>query len=290
MKLLGKPVAQLIENQDILPISGQKHCHLAIVLVGQNPQSAIYVREKVKAGRKLGLKISVYKFLNDTDLVKIQETIRYLNEDDDIAGIILQLPLPNDLKSETDQLISLIYQSKDVDSLTEENRQFAKKIKSLNNQKFSDKFSLLKKLYQLKKILIPPTAAAVMEILSYYKIELNEIVLIGRGLLVGSPVAKLLDQMAIPYQVIHSQTNEAEKKQLLKEASVIISGTSSALPIFSNKDIDKEAVIIDCAHDFDHNNSKDLKTQRVTPLIGGVGPVTVACLLRNVVLAKKWQE
>lgn len=288
MLLLGKPVAEKIETEETSPnLKDQTLPHLAIVLVGKNHQSEIYVREKQNAGRVLGVNVSVYCFAETDSLTKIKEAISYLNKDPEIDGIIIQLPLPKKLADKTKTLLNLISPQKDVDGLVYRDIQFS--LPSLpSSPSLSSKYIALKKDFFAAKKFLPPTASAVMEVLSFYQIEPKNIALIGRGLLVGKPLAAFFDLLAIKYQVIHSQTTSEEKTKILKKADLVISGTSSKEPIFSAQDLKSKVTVIDCAADFDHNSIKGNWQGLVTPLIGGIGPVTVACLMRNVTLAKQW--
>lgn len=285
IKLLkGREVAEKIEKEDIIPnlqkiTKGQPH--LAILLVGNDKQSEIYVREKEKKGRELGVEVSVYRLETQASADQITNLITFLNQDEEVNGIIIQLSLPEKLKPATQELLDLIDSTKDVDALTTKS--------ALSSFSSLSSFAELKSAYLANRLFLPPTASAALEIIDYYQIPLKNILLIGRGILVGAPVAKMLNEMQVEYQVIHSQTVSEKQEKLLKKAQLIISGTNSQKPIFEPSDVKSDAAIIDCAADFDHNNIDNWKGS-VTPVIGGIGPVTVACLMRNVVLAYCWQN
>ena len=291
MKLLGKPVAEQIEKEEIIPNLqklASEQPHLAILLVGDDHESEIYVQQKEKTGKRLGIGVSVYRLDQTAPIDEIKDIISFLNDDDEINGIIIQLPLPKNLKSVTQELLDLIDPAKDVDALTTDSAKSSISIVS--------SFTELKSAYQAKKLFLPPTASAALEIIDFYQIPFQATLLIGRGILVGSPVAKMLNEMQVKYQVIHSQIIPENQQKLLKKAQLIISGTNSQKPIFGPSDVKSDAVIIDCAADFDHDICRDTPQRvctfkgSITPAIGGIGPVTVYCLLRNVVYASIWQN
>lgn len=284
MKLLsGAPVAKQIEHEDILPNLKKlaSPLYLAIISISNDHQSQIYICQKQKKAKELGIKLSVYKLLIDCTFEETRETIDFLNNDSKIAGIIVQLPLPSKLSDKTQLILNLIDSKKDVDVLSSK--------PSLPSLLSQSSFAKLKIAYLASRQFLPPTAAAVMEIISFYQIDLKNIIIIGQGILVGRPVARLFNQLKIPYQIISEQTKSANRDQLLKNADLIISGSSSSKPIFGVNDIKSRAAVIDCAGDFDQNNINNWPGS-CTPPVGGVGPVTVACLMRNVVYAKLWQN
>lgn len=283
-QLSSKPVAEKIEKEDILPNLQKlksEQPHLAILLVGDDRDSEIYVRQKEKIGKKLGIEVSVYRLEKNASADQVKDLITFLNHDLEINGIIIQLPLPEKLKSATQKLLDLIDPAKDVDALTAFSAKSS--LSSLSS------FTELKSAYQSKKLFLPPTATAALEIIDFYQIPFKDILLVGRGILVGAPVAKMLNEMQVEYEIIHSQIIPENQQKLLKKAQLIISGTNSQKPIFGPSDVKSDAMIIDCAADFDHDNIGNWNGS-VTPLIGGIGPVTVICLLRNVVYAKIWQN
>lgn len=284
MKLLkGGEVAEKIEKEEIIPNLQKlksEQPHLAILLVGDDYDSEIYVRQKEKTGKKLGIKVSVYRLENGASDDQVKDILNFLNQDSEINSIIIQLPLPENLKSSTQELLNLIDPTKDVDALTTDSAKSS--ISAVSS------FTELKSAYLTKHLFLPPTASAALEIIDFYQISFKEPLLIGRGILVGAPVAKMLNEMQVEYKVIHSQIIPANQQKLLKNAHLIISGTNSQKPIFGPSDVKSDAAIIDCAADFDHNNINGWSGS-VTPIIGGIGPVTVACLMRNVVYARIWQ-
>jgi len=287
MKLLqGNPIVKKIDQNDIVPNLDSTMLNLAIILIGKNPDSLKFVNEKQKAGKDLGMEVSIYKFEDSGPLEEIEDTIEFLNKDEDIEGILIQLPLPEKIKSETNSLIDLIDPAKDVDVLGQSRD--TKFCVSTSNDNFPKKFAQLKKHYLEEKIFLPPTACAVMEIIDHYQIEPKDILIIGQGLLVGRPIAALFDQMKIEYQAIDECCKEKDRKNKLQKADLIISGTSSSEPIFGPNDIKNTATVIDCAGDFNHNECNDKLEITSTPAVGGVGPVTIRCLLRNLIYSKLW--
>lgn len=291
MKLLkGREVAEKIEKEDIIPNlqkTTNDQPHLAILLVGNDYDSEIYVRQKEKTGKKLGIKVSVYHLEKDASANQVKDILNFLNQDSEINGIIIQLPLPEKLKSETQELLDLIDPTKDVDALTTKS--------ALSSLSSSPSFAQLKSAYLANHLFLPPTATAALEIIDFYQIPFKDTLLIGRGILVGAPVAKMLNEMKVEYQVIHSQIIPKNQQKLLKKAQLIISGTNSQKPIFGPRDVKSDAAIIDCAADFDHDSRDTMHCVStfdgsITPTIGGIGPVTVVSLLRNVVYSRIWQR
>lgn len=285
MKLLsGVLVAKQIEDQEILPnlkTLAADQPYLAIISVGNDSKSQVYIRQKQKKAKELGIELLVYQLQADCTFEKIRKTVDFLNNDAEISAIIVQLPLPSTLSDKTQLILNLINAKKDVDALSS--------IPSLSSLSSKPSFAELKQTYLASQQFLAPTAAAVMEIISFYQIDLNNIVIIGQGVLVGRPVAVLLDQLKIPYQTVDEKTKSADRDRFLKNADLIISGSSSPKSIFDIKDLKSTSVVIDCAADFDQNDINSWSGS-ATPPIGGVGPVTVACLMRNVVLAKLWSE
>lgn len=237
---------------------------LAVIFVGNNPASKLYVKIKEKKAEEIGIKTIVTKLSNKIKTNELNKIIKKFNNDKSIHGILVQLPLPKHVN--TDKILSTINPKKDVDALNPKN----------------------------KKIL-PPTPSAIIDILRYYKIEITNknIVIIGYGKLVGKPLSKIIKKNKNnKLYILTSKTKNIKKYS--KEADILICATGHPNLISSN-DIKKGVVIIDAGVkkikdkvQGDVNYKKVFnKCSYITPPTGGVGPVTVAKLLENVVKLTK---
>ena len=250
------------------------------ILVGSDPVSAQYVRMKAKTAESIGIKfhnVHLAETISDEELIS---EIKKINEIPNICGLIIQLPLPQ--KFDKHKILNAVSTTIDVDCLNEETSNL---------------------FYENKSTFGFPTALACIHILDSLKIpmkskSLNElgekIVVVGQGILVGKPVTYILKKRGLNVDVITRETDEEVKKMLYKNADVIISATGSGKII--KGDMLKEGVII---IDAGTSESKggivgdvDLDSVQgvasfVSPVPGGVGPVTVAMLLNNVLEVAK---
>ncbi|HJT50013.1 MAG TPA: bifunctional 5,10-methylenetetrahydrofolate dehydrogenase/5,10-methenyltetrahydrofolate cyclohydrolase [Nitrososphaeraceae archaeon] len=245
---------------------------LATVLVGNDPASAIYVNNKQKAAAEVGICTKDHKMSSDISQNELIELIRKLNRDPDVHGILVQLPLPQGI-NEAD-VINTINPSKDVDGLTEANAGM---------------------LFNGRASLIPCTPSGIMHLLDYYKIEVESIdaVILNRSNLVGKPLAILLLQRNASVMICHSKTKNLIDK--IKSADLIVTavGNRERFALSSNM-IKDGAIIIDVGisrlmgrpvGDVVDFESTKKKASWITPVPGGVGPMTIAMLLNNTVLA-----
>jgi methylenetetrahydrofolate dehydrogenase (NADP+)/methenyltetrahydrofolate cyclohydrolase len=244
---------------------------LATILVGDNPASATYVRNKHKACEQVGILTKDLKPSATISQSEINETIDSLNKDDSIHGILVQLPLPQQLdKFETTSRISPI---KDVDGLTPHNMGL---------------------LTMGKAILKTCTPSGIMEMFDYYNIDLSgkNVVLINRSNLIGKPLYHLLLEKNATVITCHSKTKNL--KEISKSADIVITAVGDRKKFVLTADMIKEgAVVIDVA--ISTNEGKlvgDIdfeeiikKASYASPVPGGVGPMTVAMLLKNTVIA-----
>jgi len=244
---------------------------LATILVGDNPASATYVRNKHKACEQVGILTKDLKPSATISQSEINETIDSLNKDDSIHGILVQLPLPQQLdKFETTSRISPI---KDVDGLTPHNMGL---------------------LTMGKAILKTCTPSGIMEMFDYYNIDLSgkNVVLINRSNLIGKPLYHLLLEKNATVITCHSKTKNL--KEISKSADIVITAVGDRTKFVLTADMIKEgAVVIDVA--ISTNEGKlvgDIdfeeiikKASYASPVPGGVGPMTVAMLLKNTVTA-----
>ena len=241
---------------------------LAIVYIGDNPNSEIYIKNKLKKCAEIGIKAEVCKFAANTSLEEIANTIINLNKREDIDGIIIQSPIPSNLDEE--YLNSLIAPSKDVDGFGIFN---------------------VGKLASNKESLIAATPLGVLKLLEHENIEIvgKHVVIVGRSKIVGRPIALLMLNHDATVTIAHSKTKNL--KEITKTADILI--VAIGKPEFINKSYIKESAVVidvgitrkDDGHvygDIDFDDAKNVVSY-ITPVPGGVGPMTIAMLLNNVV-------
>ena len=244
---------------------------LATILVGNNSASQTYVRNKHKACEEVGIITQDHQPSEDITQKKLNELIDSLNDDASVHGILLQLPLPNELNEF--EATSRILPEKDVDGLTPHN---------------------VGLLSIGSSILKPCTPSGIIEMFDYYKISLEgkNVVIINRSNLVGKPLYHLLLQRNSTVTTCHSRTLNLQ--EVCKNADIVISGVGDRDKFTLTSDMIKEnAIVIDVAtthydgklkgdSDFDEIISK---ASYASPVPGGVGPMTVAMLLKNTITA-----
>ncbi len=264
---IRKQVKKLISEEKIMPC-------LAVIQIGDNKASQVYIKNKKKACEDVGIRFEHIKF-NDTiseDLV-INE-IKRLNNDISVNGILVQLPLPDGF--DEGKIINEINPIKDVDGLTYQN---------------------VGNLVLENDCLVPCTPLGVMELLKAYKVDLatKNVCLVGRSNLVGKPLMQLLLKEDATLSVCHSKSLDI--KNYTTKADVLI--VAAGHPNLITKDMVKEgAVVIDVGINKEGNllcgdvdfEEVSKKASLITPVPGGVGPMTVSCLLKNVVKAYKIQN
>jgi len=261
-----------VEN---LKSNGIEPC-LATILVGDNPASAVYVRNKHKASDSIGIKTKDHKLPSETTQDDLNNIIDDLNRNNEVHGILVQLPLPNHLDEFA--TTSRISPLKDVDGLTPQN---------------------VGLLSIGKSILRPCTPSGIMEMFYYYKINLEgkKIVLINRSNLIGKPLYHLLLQNNATVITCHSKTTNLN--ELCQNADIIITAVGDRTKFKLTSDmIKQDAIVIDVAifrhedklvGDSDYDDIIQ-KASWATPVPGGVGPMTVAMLLKNTVTAASLQK
>ena len=261
-----------VEN---LKSNGIEPC-LATILVGDNPASAVYVRNKHTASDSIGIKTKDHKLPSETTQDEIDDIIDGLNRSDEVHGILVQLPLPNHLDEFA--TISRISPLKDVDGLTPQN---------------------VGLLSIGKSILRPCTPSGIMEMFYYYKINLEgkKVVLINRSNLIGKPLYHLLLQNNATVITCHSKTTNLN--ELCQNADIVITAVGDRTKFKLTSDmIKQDAIVIDVAifrhegklvGDSDYDDIIQ-KASWATPVPGGVGPMTVAMLLKNTVTAASLQK
>ena len=264
IKEILKSAIEKLKSEGVVPC-------LATVLVGDDPASATYVKNKHNACEKIGIKTKDHKISADTTQKELDKIIDNLNNDNEVHGILVQLPLPNQLNEFA--TISRISPIKDVDSLTPQN---------------------VGLLSMGKSILKPCTPSGIMEMFYYYKINLEgkNVVMINRSNLIGKPLYHLLSQNNATVITCHSKTKNLNEH--CKNADIIITAVGNREKFKLTSDmIKQDAIVIDVAisrfegklvGDTDYDDIIQ-KASWVTPVPGGVGPMTVAMLLKNTVTA-----
>ena len=275
----GKEVSQAVKIRvadeiKALKNEGIESC-LAVILVGDDPASRVYVNNKKKACEFCGIRSLEYVLPAETTQEELIELIEKLNEDKSVNGILCQLPLPKHLDEKA--VLNLIKPEKDVDAFHPEN---------VGHIMIGD-FNFL-----------PCTPAGIMEMLRYENISLDgkNCVVIGRSNIVGKPMAMLMLKENATVTICHSRTKNL--KEIVAGADVIVAAVGR--PNFVTADMVKDgAVIIDVGinrmddgklcGDVDFDACKE-KASYITPVPGGVGPMTIATLMQNTVTATKIQN
>ena len=256
-----KAQATKLRKQGIVP-------KLAVVLVGNNKASEVYVRQKQAIAKSVGVDFSLHKIPSAITLNRFKQIIKKIQTDAKLSALIVQLPLPEKLY--TRELLNVIRPNLDIDFLTDAN---------------------LGTLISKTNTLEPPTAGARLEILRSLKIfpKGKQVVVIGAGALVGRPLALLLLNERATVTVCNTATQNLP--ELCKQADIIMSCVGKRNLVRGNM-VKRGAVVIDAGFVFENNKvSGDVNVievakvaRYVTPTPGGVGPITVAKLLKNVVL------
>ncbi|MFL5913456.1 MAG: bifunctional methylenetetrahydrofolate dehydrogenase/methenyltetrahydrofolate cyclohydrolase FolD [Gaiellaceae bacterium] len=272
----GKAVAAEVRERarvgvEELIASGGPKPGLATILVGDDPASQIYVRNKGEACRAAGMESFDHRLPADTAQEDLADLIRELNDDDAVHGILLQLPVPPQI--DADEMVELIDPAKDVDGLTPMS---------------------LGLLTLGRPQMVPATPQGVMELLRVSGTELRgaEAVVIGRSILVGKPVAALLPAADATVTQCHSRTRDLA--EVCRRADVIVAAVG--VPKLVNGDMVKEgATVIDVGvnrtdeglvGDVDFESVAG-KARAITPVPGGVGPMTIAMLIQNTLVAAR---
>lgn len=227
--------------------------HLAAVLVGDNPDSALYVSLKEKQAKKLGIDFSVFHIKDHESDKEIFDVIDYLNKDEHTHGIIIQLPLPS--KFDTEKVLERVSEAKDVDGLKKDS------------------------IYQ------PPAPMAITKILEYYDIDLfnKNIVIMGRGRLVGLPLERIMKKDGLAAESADENTSGLIDK--VKKADILIAATG-ADGIITEELVHPDMIVIAVGKEVNFERVQN-KVEALTPPVGGVGPLTIAFLLKNTVEAAK---
>lgn len=276
----GKKVAEDIRAEvgaavEKLTGLGKRAPKLSVILVGEDPASAVYVRNKQLACKKAGIVSETIRLPEDTTQEKLLSEVRRLNEDDGVDGILVQLPLPKGLNA--DAVIEAIHPGKDVDGFHSTN---VGNLSIGNGRGF-----------------FPCTPSGVIELLKRYHIEISgkRCVVVGRSNIVGKPMAFLLLQEDGTVTICHSRTQGLT--EILKEADIVVVAVKKPRMIKGDQ-LKKGAVVIDVGiHRTEEGLMGDVDTEScmgiasaITPVPGGVGPMTIAMLLKNCLRAYEMHE
>ncbi|MCA4772013.1 bifunctional methylenetetrahydrofolate dehydrogenase/methenyltetrahydrofolate cyclohydrolase FolD [Staphylococcus pseudintermedius] len=248
---------------------------LSVILVGNDGASQSYVRSKKKAAEKIGMISEVIHLEESTSEADVLKELDRLNQDDSVSGILVQVPLPDHVDEQ--KVLDAIDPDKDVDGFHPIN---------------------IGRLYLDNAQLIPCTPLGVMELLKHADIELEgkNAVVIGRSPIVGQPVAKLLLQQNATVTILHSRSQNISEH--LKQADVIVSAVGRP-GMVTKDDVKPGAVVIDVGNTPDENGKLkgDVEYDEVkevagaiTPVPGGVGPMTITMVLNNTLIAEKMRR
>lgn len=284
----GKATANQIKNEiaeevKAIQSKGERAPHLAAVLVGNDGASLTYVGSKVRSCEKVGFDSSLIRLPEKTTEAELLAKIAELNQDDTLDGYIVQLPLPKHIDEE--KVLLAIDPKKDVDGFHPSN--FGRMALELET-------------------FIPATPFGIMQLIERYDIDTQgkHVVVIGRSHIVGRPISILMSQKGAygnaTVTVAHSRTKDL--KALTQQADIIVSALG--VPGFVTADMVKEGVVIidvgitrveDASKEKGYYITGDVdfdsvaqKASYITPVPGGVGPMTIAMLLKNTLLARKW--
>ena len=274
-KMDGKLVAQSLRDQvrkDVQNLKKQGiHPSLCVILAGDNSASEVYVKHKMMACDEVGIHSKLLKFPDNVSQEKLIQTLDSLNQDEQVHGVLVQLPLPKHIDSKT--VLACLSPEKDVDALTTES---------------------VGALWSSSAVVSPCTPTGIMAMLGYYDIPLEgrHVVVVGRSLIVGRPMVQLLLEKNATVTVCHSKTNNL--REHTKTADVVIAACGKH-HLLKAQDFKKGSVVIDVGI---HRISKEGKTilegdvcpeglenilDYFSPVPGGVGPMTIAILLQNTV-------
>ncbi len=268
----GKKISERILNKLKKEIkSRQLKLKLAVVLVGNDAASLTFIKKKHAAAKKIGVRFSLYRFKAEAPMSQLKKEVTNIVLNPENSGVVIQLPLPKNI--DTQKILDMVPEKKDTDLLS------------------TDSF---KKFSQGESSIIPPTVGAVSYLLKEYKISIKGkyIAVVGAGRLVGKPLAAWLKLQGANFSILDKNTKDISV--FTKKVDILISGVGKANLIKGNM-ISEGAIVLDAGTikkngktvgDIDFK-SVSKKASYVTPVVGGVGPMTIACLLENLVKLNK---
>jgi methylenetetrahydrofolate dehydrogenase (NADP+) / methenyltetrahydrofolate cyclohydrolase len=268
----GKALGARVREEVAASVADLGHVGLATVLVGDDPASHIYIDLKQKAAVQAGMEARDLKLSADTSEEELLATIAALNADDDIDGLLVQLPLPDHI--DENRAIEAIAPEKDVDGIHPVNAG---------------------RLYLGRPTLVPGTPLGIMRMLDEYEIPLEgaRAVVVGRSAIVGKPMAHLLLQRHATVTICHSRTQDLQRHTL--DADVLVAAVGRTHLISADM-VKAGATVIDVGMNRDEGSRKVLgdvdpsamdEAAYMTPVPGGVGPMTIAMVLQNAVTAAR---
>lgn len=244
--------------------------NLTVVIVGNDGASLSYVKSKNKAAEKIGMSSGIIHLEEDATEEEVLDTVRRLNEDDNVHGILVQVPLPKQV--DENKVLEAIAPEKDVDGFSPVN---------------------IGRMYTEQETFIPCTPLGIMELLKHTgSLEGKEVAVIGRSHIVGQPVSKLLTNENATVTLMHSRTKNMVEK--LKDYDVVVSAVGKP-GLVHGKDLKEGAIVIDVGNtvvdgklvgDVDFESAKEVASY-ITPVPGGVGPLTITMVLNNALIAAK---
>ena len=274
-KKISLELSDLLKNKISLLKDNGKDIVLIIIQVGNDPAATIYKNSKIKKCAEFGITTKEYNFDENATTDEIVNLIHRLNNDDEITGIFIEMPLPNHLDKK--MIINEISYKKDIEGITDKN---------------------LGNIYNDNNGILPATANSVYNLLKNENINLNgkNVVIMGRSNIVGKPLALMMLNDNATVTVCHSKTTDI--KDITNKADILIVAVNKEKYVDSSF-IKDNAIVIDVGihrntvdgknmitGDVDYDSVKD-KASYITPVPGGVGPLTVVMLINNLVLAKE---
>lgn len=255
-----------LKSQGIVP-------NLTVVIVGNDGASLSYVRSKNKAAEKIGIESSIVRLDEDTSEEEVLAAVEKLNNDDKVNGILVQVPLPKQV--DENKVLEAIAPHKDVDGFSPIN---------------------IGRLYTGQRTFVPCTPLGIMELLKQTgSLEGKTVAVVGRSHIVGQPVAKLLTNENATVTLMHSRTKDMVAQ--LKDFDVVVSAVGKP-GLIKGSDLKEGAIVIDVGNtvvdeklvgDVDFESAKEVASY-ITPVPGGVGPLTITMVLNNTLLAAKWHN
>jgi methylenetetrahydrofolate dehydrogenase (NADP+) / methenyltetrahydrofolate cyclohydrolase len=268
----GKALGAKVREEVAVSVAELGHVGLATILVGDDPASHIYIDLKQKAAQDAGMEARDLKLPADTSEEELLATIAEVNADDSVDGLLVQLPLPDHV--DENRVIEAISPAKDVDGITPINAG---------------------RLYLGRATLVPGTPLGIMRMLDEYDIPLEgaHAVVIGRSAIVGKPMAHLLLQRHATVTICHSRTQDLQRYTL--DADVLVAAVGRT-HLVSPDMVKYGSTVIDVGMNRDESSRKVLgdvdpgameEAAYMTPVPGGVGPMTIAMVLQNAVTAAR---
>lgn len=244
--------------------------NLTVVIVGNDGASLSYVKSKNKAAEKIGMASDIVHLEESATEEEVLDTVRRLNEDENVHGILVQVPLPKQV--DENKVLEAIAPEKDVDGFSPIN---------------------IGRLYTGQETFIPCTPLGIMELLKHTgSLEGKDVAVIGRSHIVGQPVAKLLTNENATVTLMHSRTKDMVEK--LKDFDVVVSAVGKP-GLVKGEDLKEGAIVIDVGNtvvdgklvgDVDFDSAQEVASY-ITPVPGGVGPLTITMVLNNALVAAK---